>query len=208
MRAHRSPLGVIAGLLVAWSMAAATPAAKSPATRPSGPETKPAAAEGKARKAGNIRFTPPGGWEVSEKGTIVIMNPPGETPKTCSVILVSGEVLPGGDFLKWFKDKWVKLCQGVPVAQGGEVTVQKGGDGVDVLYRRALLEDKDKNTTGLLFYAAMVGDGVEWAVFQTVGAQRFNQHNKAVSTMLSSLRFERKQAKPAPKTRPANGGAK
>jgi hypothetical protein len=111
-------------------------------------------------------------------------------------------VIPDGDFLKWFKDKWVKLCQGVPVLQGGEVTVQQGAGGVDVLYQRALLQDADKNTTGLLLYAAKVGDGVEWAVFQTVGGPRFNKYNKPVSVMLGSLRFERKEEKPGAAKQP------
>src|SRR5687768_13273359 len=93
--------------VVICARAADAPAQKSrgPAPKPGAPATQPATQPSKPGKVGNIRYSPPGGWEVSEKENIVILNPPGETPKTCSVILVSGEVIPDGDFIKWFKDK-------------------------------------------------------------------------------------------------------
>ena len=137
-----------------------------------------------------------------DKEGIAVMNPPGETPKTCSVILVSGEVPADGDFLKWFQEKWKKLCQDRQTKQGGDVVAKQAANGVDLLYQTALLEDDEKNTAGVLLYAAKVGEGVEWAVFQTAGSQRFNKYNKTVGSMLGSLRFERKVEAPAARTSP------
>jgi hypothetical protein len=192
---------------------AANPPAKAPAAPAkgqAGPATKPAAtAPAKQGRIGNILYRAPSGWEVTqkEKERIAILNPPGETPKTCSVVLVSGERPPDGDVLKWFSEKWSKLSQGLTPVQERDVTVQQTAAGVDVLYQQALLQDEQKNTTGVLLYAAKVGDGVEWALFQTAGQDRFNKYNKTVSGMLGGLRFERKEvvAKPdQPEAPPPN----
>lgn len=200
--------GLFSACLAVGALAAAPPAAKTPPAagkKAGGAETKPAAtAPSKQGRIGNILFRAPSGWEVTEKEKerIAILNPPGESPTLCSVILVSGEVPPGGDFLKWFKDKWTKLSQGLTPIQELDATAQQTAAGVDVLYQQALLRDEEKHQTGMLLYAAKVGDGVEWAVFQTAGSERFNKYNKRVSGMLGSLRFERKevvkQSDPAP----------
>jgi hypothetical protein len=193
---------LLALFLCGTTSAIAAPAAdEKPMEPPKGPATKPAQTQptGKGDHVGNIRFFRPAGWELAEKPGIAILNPPGETPAKCSVIIVSGEVLKDGDFLQWFKGKWTKLCQGVPIKQGGEVNVEERPGGVNVIYERALLEDKEKHMTGLLLYAAQVGDDVEWAVFQTVGPDLFNKHNKAVGQMLGNMKFERLESKPGPK---------
>jgi hypothetical protein len=205
------PLVIAATIIAAWVAAPVRAAADAPAKppaqqKPGGPETKPAATAptSKTGKVGSIRYTAPKGWEVTqkEKEQIAVLNPPGETPLTCSVILVSGEVPSDGDFLKWFQTKWTKLCKGMQTAQSNDAVAKKGAGGVDVLYQSALLQDDKKNTTGLLLYAAKVGDVIEWAVFQTAGTQRFNKYNKSVSSMLGSLKFERKVEAPAEKKSP------
>jgi hypothetical protein len=197
--------GTVLACVSIGAFAANPPAGKKPAASAkgqagAGAASQPAAtAPSKQGRIGNILFRAPTGWEVTEKEKerIAVLNPPGENPKLCSVVLVSGERPPDGDFLKWFKDKWTKLCQGLTAVQEHDVTAQQGRGGVDVLYQQALLEDEQKHLTGVLLYAAKVGDGVEWAVFQTAGKDRFNQYNKRVSGMLGGLRFERKEVRPA-----------
>jgi len=194
--------GLVCACLAVGALAANPPAAKAPPTgakKPGGTAaTKPAAtAPSKQERIGNILFRAPTGWEVTEKEKerIAILNPPGETPKTASVVLVSGERPPDGDFLKWFGEKWGKLCQGLIPVQERDVEAQQTRAGVDILYQQALLQDDQKNLTGVLLYAAKVGDGVEWGLFQTAGMDRFNKYNKTVSGMLAGLRFERKEVK-------------
>jgi hypothetical protein len=201
------PLLTVGLVLACVSVAAlaANPPAKTPAAPAkgqAGPATKPAATApaSKQGRVGNIIYHAPTGWEVTQKDKerIAILNPPGETPKTASVVLVSGEHPANGDFLKWFSDKWSKLCQGLTTVQERDVTAQQTRAGVDILYQQALLQDEEKNTTGVLLYAAKVGDGVEWALFQTAGQDRFNKYNKTVSGMLGGLRFERKEVTQPP----------
>jgi len=120
---------LIAGMVLAsvslGALAASPPPAKSPPAKT--PASKPAAtAPSKQQRIGNILFRTPTGWEVTEKEKqrIAVLNPPGENPIQCSVVLVSGEVPPGGDFLKWFGDKWSKLCQGLTPLQERDVQAQ------------------------------------------------------------------------------------
>lgn len=206
-------------IVVALFCFSAAPGAEQGREKPSPPKDAPEAPADpkKPRKPkkkqpqpeqqiGAIKYRCPAGWESVEKDAIVLLTPKGVSPGECSVVLVSGEVLRG-DFHQWFKQKWAGFQKKQEISQGGQLNAQVGAGGVDVMYQSALLEDQTntERKSGLLLYAAHVGDGVEWVVFRTAGPNAtdlFNKHNKAVSRMLTGLKFERTEVVPKEPAKP------
>jgi len=154
----------------------------------------------------------PEGWKRIEQGQLVVLAPPDITDREKFIIVI----LPGqelkGDFRKTFEETTRRgVGENEQIVQESEIQSQRGANGLDILTRLMVIENRDgSNRTTRLYLAAHPGDRFEMLAIVVNDPSLFERYKAGMVEFLNSWTFAnlREKAAVKPKAGAASKPAK
>jgi hypothetical protein len=140
-------------------------------------------------KAGNVFYSVPPGWSVSETEGSTVLTPPGLGPgEVCVIRLFPGEEL-FQDFGTWFTQKWLQLAAGMELIEGGQVRNMRSPRGVALLTSAAVLQAQNGAKVFVYYFAANPGRRVEYLFFMGNSRELFDRYQNTAGDFIIGLHF-------------------